>query len=127
MTTETIEAGHRVIIKRAMRREKISPATVPDLDAWAKANPDAVARVLCQWFDNAARAWTEGNNSGDSATYTRQRAQQERLHRQAESVLALWGVKVDYPGLYPCFVDAQGRHEHTPEPDILARFLRETA
>jgi len=62
-------------------------------------------------FDRAARAWTRGNNSGDSAILERCEKQCDALRRQAEKLLTPLGITVDYPGLYPSFtVGSYGYH-----------------
>jgi uncharacterized protein YlaN (UPF0358 family) len=71
--------------------------------AVAKSAPAIVANYLDKLFHRAADAWSRGNNSGSAETMTRCDKQCDQLRREAEQVLQLWGVKVDYPGLYPCF------------------------
>ncbi len=77
--------------------------------AVAKSAPAIVANYLDKVFHRAADAWTRGNNSGSSEIMTRCNAQCDRLREEAEQVLQLWGVKVDYPGLFPCF-EWRGQH-----------------
>lgn len=133
MNANEIAAGHRTIIRRAWQRacggtdahNRIQYDTsAADLDQWAKDNPEKLAHTLERWFERAAREWTTGNNSGDNRTFDRCKAECDRLHAQAESVLALFGIKVDYPGLYPCF-EHDGRHFYTAEE--LSRLLNELA
>jgi len=100
----TIEAGHRTIIKRAMRAAGVmaeNDEQTERLNSWARNNPRAVAKSLSRWFDAAARAWTRWNNQESSAD------ESGRYRNQAESVIAAMTggeVVVDYPGLYPAFV-----------------------
>lgn len=60
-------------------------------------------------FNQAARAWERGNNSGDNALLERGNRQCDHYRQQAEHKLAPFGITVDYPGLYPSF-QVNGRH-----------------
>jgi hypothetical protein len=106
MKTETTQAGHRVIIKRALRSlgYNASDFTPENLDIWAKNNPQQLTAVLTTWFGAAAKAWERGNNSGDNETLHRCEAEMVRKREQAESVLSLFDIECDYPGLYPSFM-----------------------
>jgi hypothetical protein len=124
MNASEVKAGHRVIIKRTMRAiglEVDNDASDEYLNQWAKQNPRTIAQTLTRWFEKAARAWTRDNNSGKSEALAECEAECGRLRRQAESVLALWGVTADYPGLYPTF--ESGGHTHYSEQ--LERCLHE--
>jgi hypothetical protein len=125
MNASETKAGHRVIIKRSMRAVGVpvdNEAPDDQLNDWAKRHPREIARTLGRWFEKAARAWTLGNNSGDSKTFNKACREQGRLHGQAESVLGLWGIVADYPGLYPAF-HVKGRTYYSDE---LERCLHET-
>lgn len=112
------DALYRVTLKRIIRaaigtvdNEAPTEQLEQAVREIAKTAPAVVSRGLDRTFEQAARAWTRGNNSGDPATLEKENNECDRLHRNAERVLALWGVKVDYPGLYPCFV-WNGQHYH---------------
>lgn len=102
----TIEAGRRTIIKRAMRKvglEVENDASDDYLNQWAKGHPGYLVDPLTAAFERAAQAWIRGNNSGDNAGLREGEAECDRCRQQAESVLTLFGVTADYPGLYPTF------------------------
>jgi len=104
--TDAIHAGHRIIIKRAMRMVGLSPEKDESdrfLNSWAINNPCYLAPVIVAWFNKAAKAWEDGNNSGCSETLNQKEAECERIRTQAESILNLFHVETDYPGLYPAF------------------------
>lgn len=69
----------------------------------AKAAPDLVAKGIAHWFIRGAKAWESGNNSGDNRYLEKMLGQCDLFRARAERVLALWGIEVDYPGLYPAF------------------------
>ena len=100
---DAITAGHRVIIKRAMRAVGlyVDPEWASDyLDSWARNNPVPMAKSLRLWFEKAARAWVRYNNQEAPTD------ESDTIRDQAESVIkAMSGgaVKVDFPGLYPTF------------------------
>jgi hypothetical protein len=104
--SQAICAGHRVIIKRAMRLSGFTPdqrTNTERLSSWAKAHPVFVEIIVRQWFEAAAKCWERGNNSGSNEILHKEEANCELKHLQAESVLALWDIVCDYPGLYPTF------------------------
>ncbi len=63
-------------------------------------------------FEQAARAWVRGNDSGNDQTYKTALAKVQRLRDEAEALLAPLGIGIDYPGLYPSF-KVNGFSEHT--------------
>jgi len=104
---EDIAAGHRTIIKRAMRsvhavysRERLS---TDDINQWARRNPSRLAVHIQARFRSAAQAWAEGSSSNNATTMDRCHAVCDRRRAQAESVLALFGVTAHYSGLLPSF------------------------
>lgn len=102
----TNSAGRRALIKRGLTVAKIDHNPQADDETLAKLarkHPKAMAAAIARVFDRAADSWVEGNNSGNEQTNKEKQADCERLHRQAESVLELFGVECDYPGLYPCY------------------------
>ncbi len=54
-------------------------------------------------FDRAANAWTRGSNSGNGEKYKADQARCQKLRKEAEALLAPFGIACDYPGLYPSF------------------------
>jgi hypothetical protein len=105
--------------------KKLSTADLEEkVKAVVKSAPAIVADYLDKVFHRAADAWARGNNSGNSETMTRCDKQCEKLRKEAEQVLQLWKIKVDYPGLFPCF-EWNGRH-YTCELFGLMRDISET-
>jgi len=112
------DAQYRVTLKRIVRgatgivdKEADNATLEAAVRRIAAVSPAIVARGLDRAFESAARAWTRGNNSGNNATLEVEKRNCDRYRRGAERVLALWGVTVAYPGLYPCF-SWHARHYH---------------
>ena len=63
-------------------------------------------------FNRAARAWVNGNNSGNMTAMKRGDRRCAKLRKEAEQLLAPFGIIVDYPGLYPSFT-VNGFEEHS--------------
>ena len=96
-----IEAGHRVIIKRAMRSAGIirPPESLDELDEWARHHPRYMTPIVEQWLRDSAEAWGRYTGSQDPAD----EAEHVRKAEQAESVLSSLGISCAWPGLYPYF------------------------
>ncbi len=107
------EATHRVVLKRILQLADLpfgDNAKTPDLEKLIRhAKPEAVANVVSNFFDRAAKAWEMGDASGEAASMEAANREAERLQTGAEKVLALFGIKTDYPGLYPRFIK-DGQH-----------------
>lgn len=65
--------------------------------------PMILSEKVEKLFDRAAKAWVNGNNSGNSVALRRGEARCDKLRAEAEALLAPLGIKCDYPGLYPSF------------------------
>jgi hypothetical protein len=103
---EQINAGHRTIIKRAMRLDQChisDDITTEQLNSWAIAHPMHMTRAIEGRFESAATAWEKGNNSGSETLLVKYENECELKQKQAESVMRLYGIECDYPGLYPSF------------------------
>ena len=107
---EQAEAGYRIALKRIIRSARghvDNDAATAQLETAvreiAKAAPCVVARGVEKWFEQAAKALEQGNNSDKSEIMLAKQAECDRLRDRAERVLKLWGVRVDYPGLHPSF------------------------
>jgi hypothetical protein len=107
------DCGARVIVKRASR-EVGGPLTLDStpmqVESWARANLDAVAIQLRRWFERAAKAWVDGNNSGSAKLLKAGDVECDRLRFQAERLLGIFGVWCRYPGLYPTYHTNKGGH-----------------
>lgn len=108
MKTNQLEAGYRVAMQRIIRGAVgivYKDAPTVELEAkikeLVKVAPAVVARGITQTFEDAARSWERGNNSGNSATMAAEDENCDRLRDRGERILKLWGVKTSYPGLYP--------------------------
>lgn len=63
-------------------------------------------------FERAAKAWENGNNSGDNAKLARGDRLCDKYREEAEKLLRPLGIVVGYPGLYPSFtVRGIGYHD----------------
>jgi len=104
-TLNPIAAGARVIAKRTAR---ISGDPIPKTDdeckAYALRHPVTIAKAVFSWYAAGANAWIKGNNSGDNDTMAECELLCDRKRAQADTVLSWFGVKTDYPGLYPTFM-----------------------
>ena len=108
--TQAQAAAYRVALKRILRasgRVVDNYISTPDLAGLvrlvASGEPGLVGKMLADKFKAAASAWERGNNSGNNAGLQDGKDECDRLRRTACAVLALWGVKVTFPGLYPAF------------------------
>lgn len=102
------EAAYRVILKRivavALDTKTPQAGDMPDFKWMVKrADPAIIARFCNQAFKRSARSWEDGNNSGNSETLTQKEAESVRWAMAGERVMALFGIKCDWPGLYPSF------------------------
>lgn len=110
MKIEQTEAQYRVMLKRIISaaRGPINPETpTPELEQVIteiiKVAPDVVARGLERKYEDAARAWVRGNNSGNSETLAVECAKCEQIRELPDRLLLAFDVTVDYPGLHPSF------------------------
>lgn len=71
-----------------------------------------MAKRADKLFEQAARAWSRGDGSGNSKAYHKGLNKCEQLRNEAEALLAPLGIAVDYPGLYPSFT-VNGFSEHS--------------
>lgn len=69
-------------------------------------------------FRLSAKAWEDGNNSGNSEVLAAMSKRERRLAREGAAMLAPLGIKCDWPGLYPSF-EINGAHEYTTENAVL--------
>ena len=111
MTISILEARYRVFLKRTLKTAGFgwqSYLTTNDLEGMikglAKSNPDYLAEKIFVLFDQAARAWNEGNSSGKSEVMKEKQGECDEIQERAERVLILFGISCDYPGLYPRFL-----------------------
>jgi hypothetical protein len=70
-------------------------------------------------FRLSAKAWEDGNNSGNAETLAAMNKRERRLAREGEALLAPLAIKCDWPGLYPSF-QVKGFTEYTTEAAVLA-------
>jgi len=70
-------------------------------------------------FDQAAKAWVRGNNSGNTDTLSSCQDKTDRLRAEGEALLKPFGIECDYPGLYPSF-KVNGYDEHSIQSAISA-------
>jgi len=106
------EAAYRVVMKRIIRAcfgQTVSPECPAEkLEGYirqaAKESSKAVADHLhTQAWKRSAKAWEDGNNSGSSAVMAEKEKESIRWATAGERVMALFGIKCDWPGLYPSF------------------------
>lgn len=102
------EAAYRVILKRivavALDTKTPQAGDTPDFEWMVKrADPAIIARFCDQAFNRSAQAWTDGNNSGDCALLAKKERERLRWATAGERMLALFGIKCVWKGLYPIF------------------------
>lgn len=104
------KAAYRVALKRIIRAavgQVNADADTGTLETLIRqiviTSPAVVARGLEGWFEMAAKEWERGNNSGSNYEMSKSEKLCEDYRQRAERILKLWGVQVDYPGLYPSF------------------------
>jgi hypothetical protein len=109
-TNERADAAYRVNLKRMLRKAGFRPnndAQTDALESMVKAlaqhAPGVIAQSMEARYNEAAKEWEAGNNSGDARILAESEAECERIHVAADRVMALFAVTVDYPGLYPSF------------------------
>ena len=71
------------------------------------------------YFRRSAKAWVEGNNSGNPETLELMTGIERDTAQKGEALLAPLGIKCDWPGLYPSFT-VNGYSEHDTESAVLA-------
>jgi hypothetical protein len=93
-----------------------TPRDVPELESMimplAASAPQLVRDVLYRYWERAAKEWEEGNNSGNEQMLKGAEERSNVITDAADKVLALWGIKTEWPGLYPIFIGQDGRQEH---------------
>lgn len=106
------DAAYRVSLKRIIARSgefvdgNVDTETA-ELERSAYSigalNPAIVATRLEELYERGAKAWVDGNNSGNSAQHNAGCNECDFQRSVADRVCALFGIKTDYPGLYPSF------------------------
>jgi hypothetical protein len=71
------------------------------------------------YFKLSAKAWEDGNNSGDPKFLAKMTREEIHQARNGERLLNPLGIKCDWPGLYPSF-EVNGYHEYTTQSAVLA-------
>lgn len=120
--TETEAAAYRVAIKRTLRAAgQIVTLDPPDSTealerrfiALARQAPLVVADGVDRVVKQSKATWERGNNSGDATTLEECNVKSQELGEVVEQLMALFGVKTDWPGLYPSYTVKGGSHHHT--------------
>lgn len=72
------------------------------------------------YFKLSAKDWEASNERGHNAEYYEKCSKDEQTHGQnGAALLAPFGIKCDWPGLYPSF-EVCGFHEYTTQQAVLA-------
>lgn len=95
------------------------PVRQMTLDPQNKAQVAKLIAMADGKFRLSAKAWIDGNNSGNAELLAEGNKRERRLAREGAALLAPLGIKCDWPGLYPSF-EINGAHEHTTEAAVLA-------
>lgn len=70
-------------------------------------------------FRLSARAWEDGNNSGNAETLNTMNKQSSRLGSEGAALLAPLGITCTWPGLYPVF-EVKGFTECSTKAAVVA-------
>lgn len=102
------EAAYRVILKRILcpkwlDRGQFDKPTDSLASLVRDCPADLVAHYCTQAFQRSAKAWEDGNNSGNDRILQEKEAESVRWATAGERVMALFGIRCDWPGLYPSF------------------------
>ncbi len=89
------------------------------LDPRSKVHVSKLIEMVDAKFRLSAKAWIDGNNSGNPETLTVCAKREARLAKEGEDMLAPLGIKTDWPGLYPSF-KVKGFEEYSTEAAVLA-------
>ncbi len=94
------------------------PVRAMSLDPQNKAQVSKLIEMADAKFKLSAKAWEDGNNSGDAEILAAQTRRERRLAREGEALLAPLGIKCSWPGLYPSF-EVNGFHEYATSAAVL--------
>lgn len=103
-TNDRIGATARAAFRRACWRSGLDTDATDDpaaLGVLATARPDVGADTFVRLCEASAKAWVDGNNSGNPDTLRSKEAESQRLGDAAEVLAGLYGCTCDWPGLYP--------------------------
>lgn len=101
-----LESGHRALIKRAIRAAGAhveSDEPTKRLNSWARNNPREIANTLARAYKQAGRHYERSNDGSNLARAKREDLAYKRVTDQADSVVRMLGLAVNYPGIYPNF------------------------
>jgi hypothetical protein len=130
---EQHEAQYRVLIKRILRslgQQVDNDAKNQTLETMlfnvSHAVPVLVAKKIDSQWNEAAKAWEDGNNSGNCRILERKEIECDEIRNAAIRVMeTVFKVSVDFPGLYPSFM-VNGFSEHSTLGAIKAALVKET-
>ena len=88
-------------------------------------NYNKIINHAAELFEQAAKAWEHGNNSGNPDTLAKYEAKCDSIRNVAEAILEPIGVTVDYPGLYPVY--SYEGHEYYSADSLIHWMQHETA
>lgn len=94
------------------------PVRSMTLDPQNKAQVRRLVEMAESKFRLSARAWIDGNNSGNSEMMAAATKRENRLAQEGAALLEPLGIKCDWPGLYPSFT-VKGRTENATEAAVL--------
>lgn len=126
------EAQYRVLLKRILR----SSGQTVDNDAKnetlenmlfnvSHAVPKLIADKIDSQWNVAAKAWEDGNNSGNCDTLTRKETECDEIRAAAVRLMkTVFKADTDFPGLFPSFM-VNGFSEHSTLGAIKAALVKE--
>ena len=118
--TEQHEAQYRVLLKRILRsvgqvvdNEETNVRLETLLFNVAHAVPKVIADKIDSQWDAAAKAWEDGNNSGNCRALERKEIECDEIRNAAVRLMqTVFKIETDFPGLYPAF-KVNGFCEHS--------------
>lgn len=94
------------------------PVRSMSLDPHNKEQVRKLIEMADAKFRLSAKAWEDGNNSGDPQVLDVMEKRERRLALEGAALLAPLGIKCDWPGLYPSF-EVNGFTEYTTQNAVL--------
>lgn len=101
---------------------KTKPILIPvrsrTLDPLNKEQVRNLIEIADAKFRLSAKAWEDGNNSGNAETLNAMNKRSNRLGSEGAALLAPLGITCAWPGLYPAF-EVNGFTEYSTEAAVL--------
>lgn len=98
---------------------KVGSVPAFKVDPQNRTEVASLIRRADAYFLLSAKAWIEGNGSGDAKILAECAKEENKQAQNGESLLKPFGIETDWPGLYPSF-KVNGFSEYTTEAAVLS-------